>query len=58
VLDAEIAKRVNRNPMAPNGSGSVAPPATDTISVYKKAVDTAKTAANAVKNAAARAIGR
>jgi len=58
VLDAEIAKRVNRNPMAPNGSGSVAPPATDTISVYRKAVDTAKTAANAIKNAAARAIGR
>jgi len=58
VLDAEIAKRVNRNPMAPNGQGSVAPPATDTISVYRKAVDSAKAAATAVKNAAARAIGK
>ena len=58
VLDSDIAKRINRNPIPPNGADSVQAPASDSISVYRKAVDTAKAAANAVKNAALSAIGK
>jgi len=37
VLDSEIAARINRNPIPPNGSDSVMPARNDSISVFRKA---------------------
>jgi len=54
VLDADIAKRVNPNPVPPNGAESVQAPSTDSVNVYKKGVDSAKAQAETAAKIAGR----
>ncbi len=58
VLDADIAKRVVPNPVPPNGPDSVEPVKSDSISVYRKGVDSAKEQAKSSGNLISRIMGR